>query len=134
MNPRIMEQRAPDFGRPFREVRPTFADAEVGLFSDLLDEMKSAYGARLLSVKLVGSRARGTATSTSDYDLLVFLDTCDHDVEVPRLRIVSDRLAAKHRLGPLSLSPMTSDQFHGLDAKYEGITRNFMRDAITLWP
>lgn len=129
-----MEPRTPDFGRPLSEVRTAFTDAEIALFTDLLEEMASAYGARLLSVKLVGSRARGTASSTSDYDFLVFLDTCDYDVEVPRLEIVSDRVGARHRLGPLSLSPMTCDQFRGLDAKFEGITRNFRRDAITLWP
>jgi predicted nucleotidyltransferase len=87
-----------------------------------------------MSLKLVGSRARGTATVTSDYDFLVFLESCDYDVEVPRLEAVGEELSSKHGLAPLSLSPMSLEQFHGLDAKYEGITGKFLRDAITLWP
>ena len=92
------------------------------------------YGKRLLSVKLVGSRARGTATEESDYDFLIFLESCDYDVEVPRLEAAGDQLSSEHGLGPLSLSPMTPEQFQGLDAKFEGITGNFLRDAISLWP
>ena len=129
-----MKQEAPYFGRPFKEVRGTFSAAEVDLFSDLRDQVNTLYGKRLLSLKLVGSRARGTATAASDYDFLVFLESCDYDIEVPRLEAVCDRLGAKHNLGPISLSPMTPRQFHGLDAKFEGITRNFLRDAINLWP
>lgn len=129
-----MKQEAPYFGRPFEEARGTFSTAEVDLFSDLRDQVSAMYGKRLLSLKLVGSRARGTATATSDYDFLVFLESCEYDIEVPRLEAVCDQLAAKHNLGPISLSPMTPRQFHGLDAKFEGITSNFLRDAINLWP
>jgi predicted nucleotidyltransferase len=129
-----MKQYAPDFGRSFEETRGAFTTAEINLFSDLCDHVNSMYGKQLLSVKLVGSRSRGTATDTSDYDFLIFLESCDYDIEVPRLKVVCDQLSAKHGLGPLSLSPMSPKQFHGLDAKFEGITTNFLRDAITLWP
>jgi len=129
-----MKQHAPDFGRSFKEACGAFTTAEISLFSDLREQVKSMYGKRLLSVKLVGSRARGTATDTSDYDFLIFLESCDYDIEVPRLEVVCDQLSAKHGLGPLSLSPMSPEQFHGLDSKFEGITGNFLRDAISLWP
>ena len=131
-----MEKRqyAPNFGRSFEEARAGFSSAEVKMFSDLCDEAKSIYGKKLLSVKLVGSRARGTATEESDYDFLVFLESCDYDIDVPRLEALGNDLTAKHGLGPLSMSPMSPEQYHGLDAKYEGITEKFRRDAITLWP
>ncbi len=70
----------------------------------------------------------------SDYDFLIFLDTCSYDIEVPRLQRVSYELGLKHGLGCLSLSPMTREQFLSLDAKHGGITENFRRDAINLWP
>jgi len=128
------EQRAPVFGRPFEDARGAFTPAEKGLFDDLRGRVKAIYGRRLLSVKLVGSRARGTAKDTSDYDFLIFLESCDYAIEVPRLEAVSEALSAKHGLVPLSLSPMSPEQFHGLDDKYQGITGSFMRDAVNLWP
>lgn len=128
-----MRQHGAEFGRSFEEAREGFTDAEITFFSDLSDKVKSIYGRELLSLKLVGSRARGTATDTSDYDFLIFLESCDYDVEVPRLKEIGEELSTKHGLGPLSLSPMSVEQFQGLDAKYEGITSKFVRDAITLW-
>jgi hypothetical protein len=129
-----MKHSATDFGRSLDETPGAFTTAQMNLFSDLLDQVRSIYGKRLLSVKLVGSRARETAKDTSDYDFLVFLDSCDYDIEVPRLEKLCNQLSAKHGLGPLSLSPMSPEQFHGLDAKFEGITGNFVRDAINFWP
>lgn len=123
-----------DFGRAPHQAGLSFSPAEIRLFSDLLQELQSVYGPRLQSVKLVGSRARDTAMERSDYDFLIFLDTCSYDIEVPRLQRVSYELGLKHGLGCLSLSPMTREQFLSLDAKYGGITENFRRDAINLWP
>ncbi len=122
------------FGRPLDEVRASFSSPELDLFSNLLGEIQSLYGERLRSVKLVGSRARGTAMERSDYDFLVFLDTCDYNVEVPKLRILCYQMNLKHGLGCISLSPLSEEQFLGLDAKFQGITECFRRDAVTLWP
>ncbi len=49
--------------------------------------LEAAYGARLESVLLFGSRARGDARPDSDYDVAVFL----RDLDDPRLE--ADRLA-----------------------------------------
>jgi predicted nucleotidyltransferase len=129
-----MNQDDLDFGRPLNEVRDSFSSQEMDLFSDLLEEVRSLYGERLKTVKLVGSRARGTAMERSDYDILVLLDTCDYDVEVPKMRDLSYKLNLKHGLGSLHMSPLNREQFLGLDAKYQGITDKFRRDAVTLWP
>nr|MBC8327257.1 hypothetical protein [Planctomycetota bacterium] len=43
-------------------------------------------------------------------------------------------LEARHACTPLSISPMSREQFLGLDAKYSGITDNFRRDAVHLCP
>ena len=61
-----MEQDVLDFGRSLLDTGGVFSAPELRLFSDLLSTVKSLYGKRLLSVKLVGSRARGTAMDTSD--------------------------------------------------------------------
>lgn len=127
-----MTQATLDFGRPLGDVPITFSDQELHLFSDLVSQLRIIYGERLISVKLVGSRARGTATEKSDYDFLVFLDECDYAVEVPKLQNLGNELHSAHGLGPHSLSPLSAEQFVGLDAKYAGITDNFRRDAIIL--
>jgi len=129
-----MRQDTFDFGRTLDETRTSFNSSELELFLDVLREVKSLYGDTLLSLKLVGSRARGTAMDRSDYDFLVFLDSCDYAVDVPKLQKVSYDLNLKHGLGCVSLSPLSREQFVGLDAKFQGITANFRRDAITLWP
>jgi predicted nucleotidyltransferase len=122
------------FGRPLEEVKNLFSSKELELFSDLIEEVRSLYGDRLKSVKLVGSRARGNAMERSDYDILVLLDTCDYDVEVPKMRDLSYKLNLKHGLGGIHMSPLNREQFLGLDAKYQGITDKFRRDAVNLWP
>ena len=99
------------FGRQLDEVRGSFSPRELDLFSDLLESLRSLYGERLLSLKLVGSRARGTAMERSDYDFLVLLDACDQSVEVPKLESLSYDLTLKHGLGCLSLSPLTQEQW-----------------------
>ena len=85
-------------------------------------------------MKIVGSRARGTAMERSDYDFLVLLDTCDYSVELPKMQSLSYKMNLKHGLGCISLSPLSQEQLIGLDAKFQGITDNFRRDAVTLWP
>ncbi len=129
-----MEKDVLDFGRSLRDTRRAFSAPELQLFSDLLGQVESLYGKRLQSVKLVGSRARGVAMDTSDFDFLVFLDSCDYEVEVPKLKDIGYQLGLKHGLGSISLSPLSREQFVGLDSKYEGITNNFRRDAVNLWP
>ena len=129
-----MEKDVLDFGRSLKDTRGAFSAPELQLFSDLLSQVESLYGKRLQSEKLVGSRARGTAMDTSDSDFLVFLDSCDYAVEVPRLKETGYQLSLNHGLGSISLSPLTREQFVGLDAKYEGITESFHRDAVHLWP
>ena len=64
----------------------------------------------------------------------MFLDSCGYAVEVPRLKETGYQLSLNHGLGSISFSPLTREQFVGLDAKYEGITENFRRDAVHLWP
>jgi len=129
-----MEQDILDFGRSLKDTSGAFSAPELRFFSDLLTQVESLYGKRLQSVKLVGSRARGSAMDTSDFDFLVFLDSCNYAIEVPRLKETGYQLSLNHGLGPISLSPLTREQFIGLDAKYEGITENFRRDAVHLWP
>ena len=129
-----MDQDILAFGCSFEEARGAFSAAEIDLYTDLLGHLVTIYDCRLQSVKLVGSRARGTTLDGSDYDFLVFLDECNYDIEVPKLKELGVQVSQKHALGPLSLSPLSREQFLGLDAKYDGITGNSRRDAVTLWP
>ncbi len=128
------DEQGPNFGRPLAKISAHLRPEEWLLFSDLLDQVQSLYTGRLQAVKLVGSRARGTAMARSDYDFLLFLDHCDHETEVPKLEELAYQLTLKHGLGAVSLSPLTLEQFNGLDAKYPGITDDFRRDAVNLWP
>lgn len=121
-----------DFGDRLETKKSMFSAAELALFWDLLHELDKHYGQRIQAVKLVGSRARGTARHDSDYDFLVFLDECDYAIEVPRLKGVGAKLEHKHQLAPLSLSPLSREQFLNLDTKYEGIIQRFRNDAIAL--
>ena len=123
-----------EFGRPFEQASAAFTPAELRLFADLLSQLNALYAGRLLAVKLVGSRARGTAMDRSDYDFLIFLDRCDPNIEVPQLEQVAYELTLKHGLGAVSLSPLSRKQFGGLDARRPGITDNFRREAVNLWP
>jgi hypothetical protein len=61
-----MEQDVLYFGRSLKDTRGAFRAPELQLFSDLLGQVESLYGKRLQSLKLVGSRARGTAMDTSE--------------------------------------------------------------------
>ena len=124
---------ASQFGIPAKRVASRFTDADRELFEFLIEAALDHYGDRLQTIKLVGSRARGTAKPESDYDFLLFLDQCDYDVEVPALHKMGDRLTEQTGLGPLSISPMTREQFVGLDAKFDNICSNFRRDAVALW-
>ncbi len=121
------------FGLPVEQAAARFSDADRDLFDRLIAAADEHYGARMQTIKLVGSRARGEARPDSDYDFLIFLDQCDYDIEVPALHTMGDQLTEATGLGPLSISPMTREQFVGLDAKYEGICGNFRRDAVVLY-
>jgi len=55
--------------------------------------LQEAYGPRIERVVLFGSRARGDATTESDYDVAVFLrDLTDRDAELDRLAPIQSRL------------------------------------------
>ena len=123
-----------DFGASPALLAARIDPAELPLLLDLVAEVAAAYGERLQALKLVGSRARGDHRPDSDWDLLVFLDTCDHEVEGPRTAALAAALEERHRCAELSLSPLSREQFLGLDAEYEGITAAFRRDAIALGP
>jgi len=127
-----MEQGVLDFGCSLKDTRGAFSAPELQFFSELLSQVEFLYGKRLQSLKLVGSRARGTAMDTSDFNFLVFLDRCDYEVEVHILKEIGYQLSLTHGQGSISLSPLTREQFVGLDVKYEGIKENFRRDAVHL--
>lgn len=119
-------------GEPAAEGRTMFTPAERQLFVDLVSELRSLYGARLLDVKFFGSRARGDAMERSDYDFLAFLDACDYSVEVPKLEPVAYGLTLKHGLGGVSISPLSKEQFLGLDNKYPGFVEKCNCEAASL--
>ncbi len=123
-----------DIGRALGEVDVAFSASEHEFFSLLVDALNSLFESRFQALKLIGSRARGTAREDSDYDFLVFLASCDFDIDVPKLASLAAELEVQVSLGPLSLSPLSAEQFSSLDTKYPGITDNFRRDAIALWP
>jgi predicted nucleotidyltransferase len=121
------------FGLDLAHASGRFTPADFQLFDFLIEAAQQLYGERLQAIKLVGSRARGTARPDSDYDFLIFLDQCDYEIEVPALHKMGDELTAKTKLGPLSISPMSREQFVGLDKKFDDICASFIQDAVVLW-
>jgi len=64
--------------------RPTTGLRDDPKLARIADVLREAFGARLVSALLFGSRARGDHRQDSDYDIAVFLDgyepTRDHDI------------------------------------------------------
>ena len=87
----------------------TLSDAERRVVDRAVRDLRFAFGERLRSVWLYGSRARGeTPHAESDVDLLVVLDTCTWDDRREALNIVSDAAEAEG-LVALSFSVFTYD-------------------------
>lgn len=60
--------------RDTRKTEEQLGDNQA-LLRRLGDDIRAAYGERLASLVLFGSRARGDATEESDYDVAVFLSS-----------------------------------------------------------
>ncbi|MDD2715263.1 MAG: nucleotidyltransferase domain-containing protein [Candidatus Wallbacteria bacterium] len=126
----------PDFGITVKEAGTLrnirFDRNEQAMLDDISQILKNIYQTRLLGIRLVGSRARGTHQPLSDWDFLVLLDQCDYSVEVPKLTDLCYEMTLKHGLGAFSFSPLSKEQFLGLDKKYPNICEEFRRDAIII--
>ncbi len=122
-----------NFGRSVAESSVSISENEQAAIDDLVKSIRNIYGERLISVMLMGSRSRGDHRKDSDWDFLVFLDECDYDIEVPKMKALAEKLPKKYDTTEYSISPLSEEQFLGLDKKYPGITDNFRRDAVVLW-
>lgn len=94
--------------------------------------LRGAFGARLVSALLFGSRARGDHRDDSDYDVAVLLEGYDHAVDRPILDRVREELGED--VFTLQFWPFGRD---GL-AERTTLTFNIRNDAVPLpgfgWP
>ena len=104
-----MTQNVFNFGQLLEESRAYCSEEELSLIADVVKEMQNLYGPRLQALKLVGSRAPGTAMERSDYDFLVLLDSYNYDVELSSLEELVYQLVLKHGLGCISLDRHVCD-------------------------
>ena len=125
-----------DFGLPLGEAVDhrglAFPPDGIRLLAEAAERLRASYRERVRGIKLVGSRARGDARRDSDWDLLVFLDACDFDVDLPKVRAIAEALEGRYGLGSVSISPLDREKFLGIEAKYPGIHERFRRDAVCL--
>lgn len=126
-----------DFGPDFSEAAKIQSfqldENDLTMMESLIDSITRHYFQNLLSIKLVGSRARGTHRPDSDWDVLVMLQHCDYDIDLPFLGELSQELEKRFNVAEISLSPLDENKFESLDNKYEGITDQFRADALTLY-
>jgi uncharacterized protein len=112
--------------------RPTTAPRDDPKLTRIADALREAFGARLVSALLFGSRARGDHKRDSDYDVAVFLHgyepTRDHDI----LDKVREKLGEE--VWTLQFWPFASD---GL-AERTTLMFNIRNEAVPLpgfgWP
>jgi len=79
---------------------PALVDATLNAF---VAGVRERFGARVVSMRLFGSYARGAATEDSDVDCLVLLDSMDRDTD----RAITDLAAdLTWQIGGVVVSPM----------------------------
>ncbi len=82
-----------------------------GALEQFVGELKALYGARLASIFLYGSRARGDAEEESDIDTLIVLDPReDFWVEFKRISPIANRLSLDHDV-VISTIPVDLQEF-----------------------
>lgn len=132
-----MNEEIFDFGLSFdsavRERRLAFTTKQKELLDHVVTEVRKKFSGRLLSVKLVGSRARGDHREISDWDILVFLSDGDIAIDGPIVKKMDKEIEAKFGLGAVSISPLSKPLYLNVEKKYPGIHENFRKDAINLY-
>ena len=73
-------------------MRPTAILRDDPKLARIADALRDAFGSRLASALLFGSRARGDHRADSDYDIAVFLDGYDHVCDSEILRQARETL------------------------------------------
>ncbi len=113
-------------------MRPTAILRDDPKLARIADALRDAFGSRLVSALLFGSRARGDHRADSDYDVAVFLDDYDHVRDSEILRQARDTLGED--VFTVQLRPFAS---HGLSERTT-LMFNIRNDAVPLpglaWP
>jgi uncharacterized protein (UPF0332 family)/predicted nucleotidyltransferase len=113
-------------------MRPTAILRDDPKLARIADALRDAFGSRLASALLFGSRARGDHRADSDYDVAVFLDDYDHVRDSEILRRARETLGED--VFTVQLRPFASD---GLSER-TALMFNIRNDAVPLpglaWP
>jgi predicted nucleotidyltransferase len=113
-------------------MRPTAILRDDPKLARIADALRDAFGSRLVSALLFGSRARGDHHADSDYDVAVFLDGYDRARDSEILRRLRESLGED--VFTLQFWPFASD---GLSERTT-LMFNIRNDAVPLpglsWP
>jgi uncharacterized protein (UPF0332 family)/predicted nucleotidyltransferase len=113
-------------------MRPTAILRDDPKLARIADALRDAFGSRLVSALLFGSRARGDHRADSDYDVAVFLDDYDRASDSEILRRLRESLGED--VFTLQFWPFASD---GLSERTT-LMFNIRNDAVPLpglsWP
>ncbi len=97
----------------------------------LTDALCAALAPHLLRVSLYGSRARGDALPSSDYDVLLVTDRPGTDLKLAAAD-VAERLATDHMV-EVSVRVIPACEFERLCASGVAFWRKFAREEVVLW-
>ena len=98
--------------------------------AELKDNLNSAFGDRIISLKLFGSRARGDYDRDSDIDIAVIVRGLTREFKKQIFEIIAE-LELKY-LTPLSVVVFSEDEFNHLKKRERRIAIDIEREGISL--
>lgn len=105
--------------------------AEPEVRCRLADALRAALAPHLLKVSLYGSRARGDALPSSDYDVILVTDRGGLDLKLAAAD-VAERFAMDHMVD-VSVRVIPAGEFERLCSSGAPFWRNFAREEVVLW-
>jgi predicted nucleotidyltransferase len=95
-------------------------------------DLRAVLGGALVRLSLYGSRARGDADPSSDFDFMVVLSGVDPELKTAVHAVAGDWLV-DHRVD-VSAKVLPLAEFRRLRRSGHPFWRRFERDEVVLWP